>query len=294
MVHPNNKKQKVGDNTTTYKEEVLFNTDTLSKIISYLPSVDLLNLALVSKRFGISNIDDGLSLIEKSVHIAVQDIATKEQLATLPYYNGTNSLANYHYLQFMRGPLTFDQLVGAEYVSGDKSCVTNSGQGVDVDDFDWETAFSNNILRAGKHYVTLEVSSSQRDIPVLAGVMRPGQINREMRSNPFCEEFHQNFSPHNNYDDDQCCMYNSFSGELNCWDGHKFCKESWDGMEDMKSFSCGEIGILLDLDEGTLIVYKNRVRLGVIKSGLAGQYCWVVSMWEGTRVTIKRGTLPPS
>ena len=174
------KKQKVGDNRATYnKEEVLFNTDTLSKIISYLPSVDLLNLAVTCKRFGQSNIDDGLSLIEKSAHIAVQDIATEEQLATLPYYNGENSLANYHYLQFIRGPLVFDQLVGgAEYVNvRDKTCVRHSGN-----DSYWATAISNNILRSGKHYVTFESRNSHRS--VLAGVMRPGQPDQEARLNP--------------------------------------------------------------------------------------------------------------
>ena len=51
------------------------------------------------------------------------------------------------------------------------------------------------------------------------------------------------------------------------------------------------IGMLLDfLDEGTLSVYKNGRKLGVMKRGLAGQYCWVVSMAVGTRVTIKRGS----
>ena len=55
--------------TNNCKEVVLFNSDTLSKIISYLSSsVDLLNLALTCKRFGISNNDDDetSSLIEES------------------------------------------------------------------------------------------------------------------------------------------------------------------------------------------------------------------------------------
>ena len=51
--------------------------------------------------------------------------------------------------------------------------------------------------------------------------------------------------------------------------------------------------MLLDLDEGTLSVYKDGRKLGVMKSGLAGQYCWVASMWNGTSVSIKRGTIPP-
>ena len=49
------KKHKVSNNNAIYREEVLFNSDTLSKIISYLPSVDLFNLAITCKRFGISD-----------------------------------------------------------------------------------------------------------------------------------------------------------------------------------------------------------------------------------------------
>lgn len=70
------------DNIVIYKDEVLFNSDTLSKIISYLPSVDLLNLALTSKRF-IHNDND--SIIKESARIVVHDIATEEQLAALPH-----------------------------------------------------------------------------------------------------------------------------------------------------------------------------------------------------------------
>ena len=123
MDHKIAKRQKV-DEKETAKEEVLFNSDTLSKIISYLPSVDVFNLAVTCKKFGISD-DEILSVIKKSARIIVQDIATDEQLAALPHYNGESSLADYHYLQLMRGPLTFDQLVrNVEYVnSGDKSCV---------------------------------------------------------------------------------------------------------------------------------------------------------------------------
>ena len=68
------KRQKV-DNIATYKEEVLFNSDTLSKIISCLSSLDLLNLALTSKRFGVSNTDDdSITIIKKSTLCAVRQI----------------------------------------------------------------------------------------------------------------------------------------------------------------------------------------------------------------------------
>ena len=44
---------------------VLFNTDSLFKIASYLPATDLLNLALSCRRYGMAaEGDDSLSLIE--------------------------------------------------------------------------------------------------------------------------------------------------------------------------------------------------------------------------------------
>jgi len=281
--------------TENCKEAVLFNSDTLSKIISFLPSVDLLNLALTNKRFGLND-DDDSSVIKKSTQILVKEIATKEQLAALPHYNGESSLADYHYLQLMREPLGFDQLVGRfEYVnSEDKSCVICS----DVED-DGGTAFSNNILRAGKHYVSFTFHSNTRSSFI--GVMRPGQANESAKGFPFLSIFYENFSRsmvhgEDNNNDIHCCMYNAYSGDCfsSDWVDTTSCDiTDWDGMESMASD--GDIlGLLLDLDEGTLSVYKNSRKLGVMKSGLAGEYCWIASMWNGTSVSIKRGMIPSS
>ena len=134
MVQKEVKVQETVISSSTCKEAVLFNSDTLSKVISYLPSIDLLNLALTCTRFSAStcilNTNHIIkpSLIEESACLAVQDIATEEQLSALPHYEGESSLADYHYLQLLRAPLTFDQLTGgAEYVNeADKSCVTSS------------------------------------------------------------------------------------------------------------------------------------------------------------------------
>ena len=295
-VQPTKKKCKV-EEYTTYKEEVLFNSDTLSKIISYLPSIDLLNLGLTCKRFGIH--EESESVIKKSTRIAIHDIATEEQLAALPHYNGESTLADYHYLQLMKAPLTFDQLVmGAEYVnSGDKSCVaiTSSNSGV-------ATAFSNNILRAGKHYATFEVNSSQpgNTKGILVGLMRPGRANQNASGSPLHNQFFSQYTTHDREHNNasiQCCLYGALIGYCysSDWpDGtdNVIVDRNWEGKE---SISSGDkIGMLLDLDEGTLSVYKNGRKLGVMKRGLAGPYCWVVTMISGTRVTIKRGVIPPS
>ena len=297
-----NKKQKV-EEMTSYKEAVLFNSDTLSKIISYLPSVDVLNLAITCKRFGISNTkSDEQSLIKKSAHVAVQDIATEEELAALPHYEGESKLADYHYLHLLRKPLTFDQLVGAMYVNtNDKSCVhfhRLTGVGGT-----WATAFSNNTLRAGKHYASFKLCNYMNYS--FFGVMRPGQANENAIGIPLYAKFYQNFyinkrkeERHNN--NIQCCMYVTHTSQCisSNWlepgpyyDGTRsHITEDWEGMETMSLVD--EIGMLLDLDEGTLSVYKNGMKLGVMKRGLAGNYCWVASLHRGAQVSIKRGSIP--
>ena len=89
-------------------------------------------------------------------------------------------------------------------------------------------------------------------------------------------------------------MYGAGDGHCysHCWVEGTYDRKTWDGMEELSgSYS---IGMLLDLDEGTLSVYKNERKLGVMKRGLAGHYCWVVSLLKGSQVTIKRETVPAS
>ncbi|EJK49073.1 hypothetical protein THAOC_32084 [Thalassiosira oceanica] len=52
-------------------------------------------------------------------------------------------------------------------------------------------------------------------------------------------------------------------------------------------------GMLLNLDEGTLTVYKNNRRLDVMKYGLSGPYCWYATLREDSTVAMK-SIEPPS
>ena len=53
------------------------------------------------------------------------------------------------------------------------------------------------------------------------------------------------------------------------------------------------IGLLLDLDEGSIAVYLNGVRLGVMDDGLSGEYCWAVSLWsDSNSARIESAALP--
>jgi len=243
-----------------------------------------------------------MSIIEESTRIAIQEIATEEQSATLPHYEGESALADYHYLQLLRAPLTFDQLAHAQYVnSEDKSCVKYNTSAPKI--WLWATALSNNILRAGKHYATFDVqSSSQRGVMVLVGVMRPGQVNQNASGTPVDKNFYQNFSRYpverfNNNNNIQSCIYLSATGDCFTSDWKRTSGTTadiinWDGKESITT-APNNIGMLLDLDEGTLSVYKNGLKLGVMKRGLAGPYCWVASLDnQGAQITIKRGAIP--
>jgi hypothetical protein len=55
------------------------------------------------------------------------------------------------------------------------------------------------------------------------------------------------------------------------------------------------IGLLLDLDQGSMTVYKNDERLGVMATGLSGEYCWAVSLWQtGESARIEAAVAPAS
>jgi hypothetical protein len=53
------------------------------------------------------------------------------------------------------------------------------------------------------------------------------------------------------------------------------------------------IGLLLDLDLGTMTVYKNDDRLGVMATGLSGGHSWAMSLWEqGDSAHIEAALVP--
>ena len=291
------KTQKVEECMHIMLESVMFNSDALFKIASYLPVEGLLNLALTCRRFGVAPLpesnddDDSLSLVEETARRIVHDIATEEQMSALPGYDGDNWLCKYNYLLSLKEPLQFDQLVGQqiEYVLGNKSRVQGPS----------DTAFSNNIMMAGKHYVSFEC----RWASLFVGVMRPGEAMQNASYSPLSPLFYEHFTQrkgsrqYNN--SENCCMYDSSDGHCwsSDWEYRRFGPipggEAWEGMEGL-SDSPSKIGMLLDLDEGTLSVYIDERKLGVMKRGLAGHYCWAVSLSVGSQVSIKRGPVPES
>jgi Ca2+-binding EF-hand superfamily protein len=82
------------------------------------------------------------------------------------------------------------------------------------------------------------------------------------------------------------CLYHSGSGRR--WPDNK----GWAGME--KARPGDRIGLLLDLDQGSMTAYKNGKWLGVMAAaGLCGDYCWAVSLGaDADSVSIRYAPVP--
>ena len=66
---------------------------------------------------------------------------------------------------------------------------------------------------------------------------------------------------------------------------------NWEGMQNAKEQG-DRIGMLLDLDQGSMTVWKNGEKLGMMQAeGLSGPLCWAVEMSRGS-ARIESAPLP--
>jgi hypothetical protein len=119
-------------------------------------------------------------------------------------------------------------------------------------DFDWCTAASEQVMRAGCHSAQFTLLSGS----CAFGVIRPCYKVDDGHGAPWIEEH---------------CFYDTTDGE--CLPG----RQDWVGMQ---SATPGDrVSMLLDLDKGSMAIYKNGKWLGVmVGSGLGGEYCWAVDL----------------
>ncbi|EJK58396.1 hypothetical protein THAOC_21480 [Thalassiosira oceanica] len=271
-------------------------TSIVAQITSFLgTSRELVNLALTCKSFGWRQPTSGLnwSLVEEVARQEVYSRATGTEMKSLPrYVSGTTTwLSILHRFEHL---LLFDVLAGGggiEHRNGDESRVYGTTN-------DYCTAVSNsNIMTTGSHFAEFEITGTP-----FIGVARP--MPKEIFSR---ESF--NFFNSDHFDAllaartdrwgdgkvhacqyfcrDGGAIWTSFRGYPGYhWDRY------WEGYRYEGCRTGDTIGMLLNLDEGTLTVYRNNRRLGVMKRGLSGSYCWYVRVGTDHAVAIKRGALP--
>ena len=243
-------------------------------IASFLGSSDLVTVGLTCRQFGSRLEGQQLSLVDQVAKLAFETSATDAERAHLPKYIDESHLSLLNLLELHQRPLGFDNLIGLGIEHyGDRSTIVN-------DDIRAGTAASTCLVRAGRHYAgytikkTVGLWDSYFQSGVTVGVR---SMRATFRGNVYA------------------CHYSCHDG-IGIWsDGEEsYFERDWEGKEamDNRAGSC-EVGLLLDLDEGSLAVYKNNRRLGVMKNGLAGEYCFCATLSETEEsVSIMRKSNP--
>lgn len=209
---------------------------------------------------------------------------TDSERHQLPKYNDESWLELYRELEVLRSPLIF-QLFGSNikhlYFKKDVEIISATNS----------TAICNQIMRLGEHSVTLRFSGDIRGLNV--GIIRPKYSDwdniqiREPRDHSCSEVVYTIMSLGSGV------RYSFY--ERHGTATTPYCPEFDDNYQRPVGGHPFYIGMTLDLDAGTLIVFKNGQRVGLMKAGLSGEYCWFVkgeaSSSQGrVMVSIDRGT----
>ncbi|EJK59093.1 hypothetical protein THAOC_20729 [Thalassiosira oceanica] len=274
-------------------------TGLVTHIVSFLgTSLELRNLALTCKAFGWKQSATGqdLTLAEE---VAQQVVCSwlngmaGARITLSPYVRGTATWISI--LHESEHPLKFDTLLGRGigHTNERRTSVHASG-GVST------AVASNYVMESGIHYAEFQFQFQISGGRSFIGVARPmPNLDLVRYANGIFHFFVGSW-----YDDflaartgewgssnAHACHYSLKTGGMSWTDWDRDTEEvSWEGMERCRTGDT--VGMLLNLDGGTLTVYKNDRRLGVMKDGLSGPYCWFVTVSRGKEVTIKKDEPP--
>ena len=281
-------------------ESALANVDVVSQLAAFLDARDLCRVGATCRALGSANDGasfDGLSMAEEAARRMYEGASGWER-SCLPKRDDETWTELYHHLLMLRSRLIFDQLVGdyVEYRGGDKATVQGWRGKWMRGSLSSEAICGNHIMRGGKHWATFISSSSSRPQDVAVGVIRPLP---GLETRAFDE-----FAQHELYQDllrertdkwegnVDCCKLNMRYGSCYWYDWtRQYVNDiiNWENRDDYDR-NCRTLGLLLDLDDGILSLYQNGRRLGTLKDGLAGEYCWAAGFRRGKcNVSIHRG-----
>lgn len=298
----------------------LFDKNVVIHIASYLCTMDLVNLGRTCGKFGRIQGGESRSLANEAARQMFAD-ATGEERRALPRYDGESDISLLRELCSLRAPLSFGQLLGKHIshtsmapcgrthycggltggAAGASNCVTNALP--PALQFSACTAMCGHTMRGGRHFAEFHMRADEEDWVTMIGVIRPlpgwdargigsfAPVAVEASKGHLSRDLLAERTPRWGEGDVHCCAYYCYDGECWCTDWVATnAGEEWEGQEAIRDV--GTIGILLDLDRGTLVVYKNGRRLGTMKSGLSGEYCFYACMNCNSTISIERGALP--
>eukprot|EP01046_Picozoa_sp_COSAG06_P013317 COSAG06_NODE_803_length_12172_cov_16.477595_5_plen_322_part_00 len=207
------------------------------------------------------------SIVEEAGRRWIADCTNQEQ-GWVPRRGRESWLGLMWEVEALRRGAVFGRSHAGITLSEGGSVATNS-----VYDSNYRAAASKAVMRAGRHYAQFTVEHGY--MHMWSGVIRPGW------------DMEAGQKPQNAHVVDGHCFYYTGSGRrcpgVRDWEGMQGAKEDGD-----------RIGLLLDLDQGTMTVYKNDKRLGVMATGLSGEYSWAVTLYGRASARIEAGPAPAS
>ena len=283
----------------------VLDSDLLIRCASYLDADGLVQLGRTSAIFGIPQAGQQRSLTNQAAHQRFRFSATDEERYRLPKYGDESDVGLYRALESLRQPLRFDMLVGIGFRPQEHpASVTHRG-------YCYSTAMSGHAMRGGRHFVEFAITGCRQDIPIIfhLGVIRPvsltdgidleadweGDVSPTNVSSTYlsvaAEKLRSQKTAKWGDSNVHCCTYYCGNGRC-CWTDWNSERnfQKWQGIEGLGGSDT--IGLLLDLDKGTLSVFKNGRRLGMMKDGLGGEYCWFVVIYSDCTIGISEGRAP--
>ena len=273
-------------------------TSLVTLIVSFLgASLELRNLALTCKSFGWQQPATGatgqdLSLVEEAARQVVcsgRNNIEGVRVILPPYVRGTTTWLSI--LRESEEPLKFDTLLGLGIEHTNESRTSVRGEG----DCPSTSVASNYVMVSGIHYAEFQIDAVSH-IGINIGIVRPmpnldparfANGNFYFLKSSLFDDFLAARTDEWGSGNVHACYYNLYTRRMlwTNWAGEERIELNWEGMEGCEDGDT--VGMLLDLNEGTLAVYKSNRRLGVIKDGLSGAYCWCATI-GGATIAIER------
>ena len=277
--------------------------DTLLHIFRFLADPeDLLRLQLTCPRFaakvmktpvGAAGGCDGpggaaemLSIPTEAARLWVAACSEQER-GWVPRWGRLMSwLSVMHEVGLLRLPLAFGDAHASITLSEDGALATR--ERTNPDDFFYRSAQSKPVMRSGRHFAQLTLVAG--DFAIF-GVQEPGSFDVEGETD--ADPAERGAAP-NGADAEDChrrCFYHSADGGRLLVPFGGWPTRHWEGRQSATAVG-DRIGMLLDIDQGSLSVWKNGEPLGVMQDwGLTGRFCWSVAVYHQS-VRIESAPVP--
>ena len=272
-------------------QSALFSPDVVFLLAALLDARDLCQVSLTCKALGDKHaaVYNGLSLVEEAARQLFEQNATERERSCLSKYDDEGWIELYHHLLMLRSKLTFDQLVGSNIQYGEDRSIVQTIPGFRMKS---SALCRNHVMRAGRHFSVFTYAGDG-----FYGVVRPVQIDRS----DFVDgeyAFGPGMTVYRNYlRAKQTGRWND--SNVHCCTVLSTGDSRWEDWTDdqpwikVAGFQFdAPIGLLLDLDEGTLTFYQYGQRMAILKDGLSGEYCWYATVYSDTTISIERGSAP--